>query len=401
VWDLALRLVLALWHVVGLLLVLVLLIEFGTDGLRRAIIWLRHRRPTRPDRAARSDAYAGADWATPYFDEFRTAVRLEWRPFVEWWQLPLRGNYLTIDERGLRSTPGEHDAGPDALRIFCFGGSTMMGMGARDERTIPALLQHRLRQLGVTAAVTNMGQLGHNNMQETIALQLLLKNGDRPDIAVFYDGINEMVCAEQTGRPDGVIFDAPRRAEFNLLFADRRRDLIAAALISAMPRTVRRLREITGLRLRGPIPTRLRDTDSLAGVDISALARLVVEAYAANLRVVRLLADFYGFSPLFFWQPVITTKRIKSADELRWESDETGDVEKRRRLFAAIIEEYRRHPELAAAGDVVDLSALFDDRAEPVYIDFYHLSEAGNAAVAEAMLPAIISACSGRVSGTA
>jgi hypothetical protein len=168
-----------------------------------------------------------------------------------------------------------------------------------------------------------------------------------------------------------------------------------------MPRTVRRLREITGLRLRGPIPTRLRDTDNLAGVDIAVLARQVVESYAANLRVIRLLAGHYGFRSLFFWQPVITSKRIKSADELRWESDETSDVEKRRQLFSAIIEEYRRHPELAEAADVIDLSGLFDDRAEPVYIDFYHLSEEGNAAVANAMLPAIAAACSERTQGTA
>ena len=73
----------------------------------------------------------------------------------------------------------------------------------------------------------------------------------------------------------------------------------------------------------------------------------------------------------------------------------------RRRLFAAIIEEYRRHPELAGAADVVDLSALFDDRTEPVYIDFYHLSEEGNAAVTEAMLPAINAACAERISGIA
>ena len=38
---------------------------------------------------------------------------------------------------------------------------------------------------------------------------------------------------------------------------------------------------------------------------------------------------------------------------------------------------------------LIDLSALFDDWTEPVYIDLYHLSEAGNAAVAEAMLPAV------------
>jgi hypothetical protein len=58
-------------------------------------------------------------------------------------------------------------------------------------------------------------------------------------------------------------------------------------------------------------------------------------------------------------------------------------------LYEAIIDERRRHPALVEASDAIDLSGLFDDSTEPVYIDLYHLSEAGNAAVAEAMLPAV------------
>jgi hypothetical protein len=78
-------------------------------------------------------------------------------------------------------------------------------------------------------------------------------------------------------------------------------------------------------------------------------------------------------------------------DEQRFEQDYTRDVAGRRRLFSAVIAERRGRPELAAA-DVLDLSAIFDARADPVYIDAYHLSESGNIAVAEAMLPALVSA---------
>jgi hypothetical protein len=101
---------------------------------------------------------------------------------------------------------------------------------------------------------------------------------------------------------------------------------------------------------------------------------------------VRLLGREYGFRPVFFWQPVITTKKLKTRDEERWDNDYTKDPTRRRLLYQAIIAERRRRPELAEAPDAIDLSALFDDWAEPVYIDLYHLSEAGNAAVAEAML---------------
>jgi lysophospholipase L1-like esterase len=392
-WREVIRFILALWHVVGLLLVAVLANEIGIDAWRRLSRRLRYRRATRPERSALADAYADADWAVAYFDEFRRAVRVDWRPYVEWWQRPFRGAYVTIDERGLRPTPGEHAADPETIRILCFGGSTMMGMGARDDHTIPALLARRLGELGHRAAVINYGQLGHNTTQAVITLQQLLKAGECIDIAVFYDGVNEMACAEQTGRAGGLFNEERRRAEFNLLHVDRRRDLAAAALVALIPRTLRRLRRLTGLGMHGPMPAAEVD---LSRVDMPRLARAVLETYTANLRLVRLLAAQFGFCPIFFWQPVIATKRAKTVDEERWENDYTQDPTARRALYKAIVAERRGAPDLADAADAVDLSALFDDRAEPVYIDLYHLSEAGNAAVAEAMLPYIARAASAR-----
>jgi hypothetical protein len=384
------RFLLALWHVVGLLLVAALLVEFAPNAWRRASRWLRYRRGDRPDSAALADANADADWAVSYFDEFRRAVRVDWRAYVEWWQRPFRGRYVTLDARGLRPTPGEDAADPAARRILCFGGSTMMGMGVRDAATIPAILARRLGELGHAAAVTNYGQLGHNFTQESITLQQLLKFGARCDIAVFYDGINEMACAEQTGRADGLFNEARRRAEFNLLHDERRGGLAAAALLSMLPRTMRRLRRLTGLELRGPLPALEAD---LSQIDLAALANEVIETYWANVRLIRVLAAEYGFRPLFFWQPVITSKRVKSRDELRFEGDYTHQPEARRVLYAAIVAARRTHPGLAQSADAIDLSALFDEVAAPIYIDLYHLAEAGNAAAAEAMVPAVAALC--------
>jgi hypothetical protein len=118
----------------------------------------------------------------------------------------------------------------------------------------------------------------------------------------------------------------------------------------------------------------------------------VIGVYRANLRLIRALAGAYGFVPVFFWQPTIASKKIKSPDEERWARDVTRDPESRVLLHEAIIAERRRCRELANASDAIDLSALFDGCAGPVYIDLYHLSEPANAAVAEAMLPAVAAA---------
>jgi len=171
------RFVVALWHVVGLLLVLVLLIEFAPTAWQRLSRLMRYRRSRRPDSAAVADAQKSAHWAIDYFDEFGRAVRVDWRAYVGWWQRPFHGAYVTLDQRGLRPTPGEERTDPGTVRILCFGGSTMMGMGARDDRTIPAILAARLGELGHRVAVTNYGQLGHNSTQELITLQQLLRAG--------------------------------------------------------------------------------------------------------------------------------------------------------------------------------------------------------------------------------
>src|SRR5260370_26667241 len=217
----------------------------------------------------------------------------------------------------------------------------MMGMGARDDQTSPAVLARRLDERGTRVSVTNYGQLGNNCTQEVITLQQLLKSGERLDIALFYDGINEMACAEQTGRADGLFNEARRRAEFNLLHPDRRRDLIAAALIGAAPRTLRRLRGLTGLPLRGPLPMEEAD---LLQVDLAELAREVIAAYLANMRLVRVLAGEYGFRPIFFLEPGITKKRLKTQDDERWAHAYTNDHHSRLRLYQPIIDQVPGRP---------------------------------------------------------
>jgi hypothetical protein len=332
---------------------------------------------------ATADAYAGADWSAGYFDEFRRAVRVDWKPYVEWWHRPFRGSYVTLDERGLRRTPGETTADDQAIRILCFGGSTMMGMGARDEQTIPAVLARRLTALGHRVAVTNYGQLGHNSTQEVISLHQLLKAGTRADIALFYDGINEMISAEQTGAADRLFNDARRVAEFNLLHPSRRGDLVLAALAAAMPRSLRRLRQLTGLALRGPMPPPEAD---LAQLDVAGLARQVVDAYAATVRLARLLAGEHGLRTLFFWQPVITTKTVKSADEQRFEQDYTKDVA----AGAALRRGDRRAPRgvPSSHGRTCSTCRHLRRRGGPDLHRRLSPVGSGNIAVAEAMLPA-------------
>lgn len=375
----------AVWQTLGLLLLFILFVEFGIDPLRRLIRRLRRPAPSNPSAAAPDAAAASGG----YHDGI-AKQGLDWAAYVHWRQRPYRGRYTTIDARGLRATVGENKAGADAVRVFCFGGSTLFCLGARDAGTIPSALQRRLDEAGLRASVTNQAQLAYNSSQDLLALQALLKHGDVPDVAVFYDGFNDMFTAEWKGRADVIRGEEGRRAEFMLLAAERRSDLLRAALAAALPRSFRRIRELTGVEW----PKTLADTARvpLAEAAIPGLARDVVAAYAANVRMARALALEYGFQAVFVWEPVLATKKVKSAHE-RWaESDRVVDLAVRQKFFSAVASEYRHHPALAGAPDTVDLSALFDDREKSLYIDFAHLTEAANASVAEAMLPTVAAA---------
>ena len=389
-WGFLLRFLGALWNVVAIVAIAVLAAEVGVTACQRLNRRLRYGRAGKPDERANADAYSGADWPERYFAEVGYALKFDWMPFVHWRQRPFRGAYTNVDERGRRATPGADGPEKGAVSVHCFGGSTMWGMGARDEGTIPAVLQRRLRAAGHRVSLVNQGQSGYIVTQELIMLQHVLKHEGAPDVVLFYDGVNDVFSAEATGRPDAIVAEEARSAEFNLLSEERRLDLVRAAFAGVMPRTLRRLRQWTGLDLRGPLPRSQHVV--LSEEQLAPLARAVIEIYAANVRMIRVLARAYGFHALFFWQPVLASKKVKSKNEQRWETTACRDIGKRRQLVAAAHDAFRRHPELKGAADVVDLSSLFDDEAKPVYLDFSHLSETGNVTVAEAMLPTLAAA---------
>lgn len=81
---------------------------------------------------------------------------------------------------------------PDSgTAIFCFGGSTTLGIFAEDRHTWPRFLEEHLkRETGSPSCVVNFGSASFNATQETNQFIYLLKQGHRPSLAIFLDGIN-------------------------------------------------------------------------------------------------------------------------------------------------------------------------------------------------------------------
>ena len=137
-------------------------------------------------------AYYGVDYdPRELLEEVRKSDRAVYEPYTIWKRRPYRGTHTTIDITGSRRTVG-NTTSEDALDIWMFGGSAVWGVGAPDHETIPSHLAALLdNTLGIESNIRNLGRRGFVSTQEVIFLMRELQAGRRPDIVVFYNGVND------------------------------------------------------------------------------------------------------------------------------------------------------------------------------------------------------------------
>ena len=104
--------------------------------------------------------------------------------------LPFDGTHVNINDDGFRGPP--LDAfGDNPYMIYMLGGSTTYGLTTvSDDRTIPALLERKLRSGGIDARVVNAGVPGASTLEERYRLEHDIVHRD-PDMVIMYDGVNE------------------------------------------------------------------------------------------------------------------------------------------------------------------------------------------------------------------
>ena len=134
--------------------------------------------------------YANIDWAEQHYHELDRAQlkadTTDFKSYIGWRRKPFHGKTINVEGKyAQRRTVNSGTGG--AKKAYFFGGSTMWGAGANDEGTIPSQF----------AALTgmyseNFGEAGYTAHQSLMLLIEILQEGHRPDLVVFYDGINEV-----------------------------------------------------------------------------------------------------------------------------------------------------------------------------------------------------------------
>jgi lysophospholipase L1-like esterase len=340
-----------------------------------------------PDTRYLADTYDHAPWAIDYYAE-QASIGMKWEPYVYWRGSAHRGRFINIDDRGIRATTSAVSTAA-AVKIFMFGGSTMWGTGARDEFTIPSMLTRELARKGVDAAVTNFGQTGYVSNQERITLELELQQGHRPDLVIFYDGINDLASAWQqgvAGRPQN---EGNRVREFNLSSKQRMGERARSVLLDvALGLSARRFAQ--HLVPRGSARA---DPVATAPATNDRLPQQVVQTYMSNVAAVRLLGERCGFGSLFYWQPTILDKPHLT----EYEKPYRIQMARMEPLFRQTYDLIRQGPYHKTYG-LRDLSLMLVDTSAPLFVDYYHFGETGNELVARLMVGDVLTELGGRSS---
>lgn len=382
----ALRLLHTSWSIVGLTLVALLLTEAGF----RLVFAIKDHlaSPPSPDQRVIREGYGGEPWIVRHYRELE-ALEDRWEPYVYFRQKPFAGETIAIDEAGRRRTwqappaPNDRD-GARVFRIAMLGGSSLWGFGARDDGTIPSQIARMLHSRGFRVEIRNLAEIGYVSTQEAVALIRELQAGYRPDLVIFYDGVNDTTSALLEGEAGITTNERNRRAEFNIRQSPARLGGAMVARLVADSATYRfarvlgrRLASLRGATTALPPADRRRD-----------LAAEVVSRYEANITIVDRLARAFGFDALYFWQPVVFSKTSLTESEraearkLVWAGD----------FFAEVHDRIEGLNEVRDHRGFHDLSREFSQSPELVFIDFCHTTEAGYQQVARAMLGPVESA---------
>ncbi len=317
------------------------------------------------------------DWAKTYWREYREAWDerpREYRPYVIWRSDPFTGRTLNIDADGRRLTPGA-ECGPDSLTVFAVGGSTMWGTGVPDWGTIPAFIQTELSEkLDRPVCVLNLSEQAWVSTQEIIHLILELGGGHIPDAIIFYDGINDVYGAYQSGLPG-----APQNLSTIEARFEQRPETSPIMQLAMKLKSFRMLRKLVAAD----------DDDRIRGThqpfEVESLAEAVARVYMGNIETAKALADHHGFAVHFFWQPLLLIdKKPLTAEESAIKGLASGVYPGLVELYSATYQKMRGAAE--EQSDLHDLVDIFAGETELVYIDPWHVTMEANQRLAREMI---------------
>jgi lysophospholipase L1-like esterase len=335
-----------------------------------------HRDPLAPEQ---SPVYDSESWGREFWAEqtsFWANARSTYQPFTVWGVRKWHGKYINTDKMELGTwrrtiqSMGQGCMKAGTRKVWVFGGSTVFGIGTPDSATIPSYLSRELNAHSSNCVeVTNLGAEGYVTNQELILLLQQLKAGHRPDIAIFYDGVNESLVG---GFSPGV-----PTAHWNF-------ELIQAKFENPGPSRLNCLRLLYSAQLISLLKEKYAPEDraTISDGELAVRAQATLQNYEANLKFVQLLASEYGFKTYFFWQPVLAYGN-KPLAPFEHNLKEARSQELQGRVHRGLRAVYEQaEKQSVASRKFTFLGKVFDEEKDPIYVDEFHLDPRGNEIIA-------------------
>jgi hypothetical protein len=302
-------------------------------------------------------------------------------PFLSFRVLAFDGTYVNV-KNGIRESYEPPAAlSRDAVTVYFFGGSAMFGAFQRDQHTIPSEFARLAEADGIPVRVVNYGQPAYVNWQETLLLESLVTGRSKPDLAVFYDGFNELLTEFAIG---------DHRDPTHLQARVMQERLASDAGVednSFFKRAWKTWKETSAVYRAGTaigvVPEPAQDEAPLLSPFVGdqkdhpgARAAHAMSIYRRGVDLARRVSESYGFRSAFFWQPSVYSRRLVS-DEESLQSAAGYDAE--------AWQTATRVARSRLAPPVVDLSRALDGIREPVMYDVVHTNEYGARTMGAAM----------------
>ena len=359
-----------LWVIIGLTLLLFILID---------LCFYPFAKKQRRERYYCPEALQAMESSKKYYKENKKVPK-SWQPYVYWRRAKFDGKYISITKDGLRKTWNkEYPAKDKVMKIFMFGGSTMWGEGASNDFTLPSCLAKDLAAAGIKAEVVNYGENGYVQTQELITLIRALQAGKRPDVVIFYDGVNDVFSSFQN-REAGSIQNSLRFKTHKYFNADTVKPKDALIM------TISRISRISRYLKRRKANELFLEQNWLPKDKMSALAEDTMRVCLTNMEILKALSVQFKFKLLCFLQPTLYTKKNLRDYEQKIYDMYSNERDFTQLVYAKILADKR----FKAIPYFYDLQYVFDNADKPLYIDFCHVNKYGNQILAKAMLKDMI-----------
>ena len=327
------------------------------------------------DKRLSLSVYENKKWAEEYWNEYKESFSNGFfRSYLDFDLKPYEGKWINIDKNGNRKTwnPAFSDK-DDFKTLYTFGGSTLWGVGARDDYTIPSHLSKLLNQNGSNFIVKNFGEQTYTFTKELIQLILLLRKGHTPDFLIFYDGVNDVYEAYQTKKAGEFYIEKLINEKL-----EQKIKLINLAKLKDFPEKLIIVRIIAKLITYFKPQEKFQEAASkFSDEELNSLSQEIGDYYKASYKMLDTLSKAYNFQYLCFWQPVFFTESNFTKEEAMC------DIRCSDTTLKSLFKKTNNILMDNLYPNFYNISDCLTKRENSFYIDCNHLSEEGNSVVAK------------------